>query len=421
MNDTTAPAINGAALASAQTAEQGALAVQKEIGLIPVDDKDVAAAVSDAVAKASTLVSAAQATTEAVRIIPPPRPIIPTVQSFGAIADGKTLNNAAFARAAASKNMLIDMPGTYLLDGVNWFNILQSGVTLNVTASGVVFRIRPNNKGRSYVIRISGNDNDLNFGDAQIYGDRDQHLWVAQKGDVWQEHGYGIFVGGARNRVRGLWDDANPFGKSLITNCTGDGIGVAGPGHIIEGFVSDRNRRQGCSAFECKDGLIQHCSFTNTGPYAGMPDPLGLENPFAGLDIEPDEGMGDVTGLRIMHNLIKGNRKSGLVGWIRAEVTSRLEFEAAFNVIQANSNGVHLKDARLTRVDTIVANLHDNLFVDQRNTDVRAENGAKVLLTNNTFDRIGDRADRPDIDGLLSPEMQRLGNAKLVGIDNNRV
>lgn len=418
MNDTTAPAINGAALASAQAAEQSALAVKKELALIPNEDAGVAAAVVAAFAKADAALVACEGTTAAVAAIPPPRPIIPNLQSYGAkVNDPSFMNNAAMTKAAATKSMIFTEPGVYWLDGVSYFNLTQSGVEFDVQVPGVEFRIRPNNRGRYYVIRISGTDNLIRFQHpVKIYGDRPNHQWRVESGDKWQEHGYGIFCGGSRNTILSPWDEANPFGTSLVTDCIGDGLGLAGAGHVIEGIVADRNRRQGLSAFDCADGLIQHCSFTNTGPVPGQADPLGLANPFAGIDLEPDRG--NVRNLRILNNLIAFNRKSGLVGWVRSEVSAILELEAANNVIQGNSNGVHMRDARGTRKDTVIGNLHDNLFVDQRNTDIRAEDGAKVTAYNNTFDRVGERTDRTRA-GVIGPEMQKLGIATFNAPMNN--
>jgi hypothetical protein len=341
---------------------------------------------------------------------------VKNVQFYGAVADGATLNNAAFAAAVASGEVIIDTPGIYLLDGVNkpW-DINKAGCVVRVTVSGVVFKVKPNNQSRYYICRVSGTDCDCDFGDATFLGDRDSHSWTYDPDGKWHEHGYGIFVSGLRNRVVARYDDANPYGLAKITKCIGDGIGVKGSGHEIAGFDCDGNRRQGLSAFDCSDTKIHNNTFQNTGPYAGVPDPLGLIGPFAGMDVEPDRG--NVTNLKVFNNRIANNRKSGFVVWVRSEVLAKIEVEFFGNLVVGNSNGAHLKDAKV-RPSTIVAFFHNNTWVNNSAHDIRADQGSIVTVGTpdramaNIFDDLREREDRWR-QGIVSPEIGKYLSAKV--------
>jgi hypothetical protein len=358
--------------------------------------------------------------TAAIHAIQDPPPPVKNVQFYGAVADGISINNAAFAKAVASGEVLIDTAGVYLLDGVNApFDVTGTGTKLRVTVPGVVFKCKPNNQSRYYVVRVTGTDCDCDFADAMILGDRDQHAWEYDPDGKWHEHGYGLWVGGLRNKVYGRVDEAHPFGSAVITKCTGDGIGTKGAGHDISGFVCDQNRRQGLSAFDCANVSIHNNTFQNTGPYAGVPDPLGLTNPFAGIDVEPDKG--NVSGLKIFNNLIAFNRKSGLTVWVRAEVNTKIDVEIFGNVIRGNTNGINMKDAAV-RAPTITANIHNNTFENNSGNGIRADQGSSSVIGHGTdkskaniFDALRERTDIFRV-GKISPEVATyLGARATVG------
>lgn len=353
-----------------------------------------------------------------------PEPV-KNVQFYGAVADGKTINNAALARAVASGEVIFDKPGVYLLDGVNApFDVNKAGCKLRVKCSGVILKIRQNNQSRSYVVRVTGADCDVDFADAQIIGDRDQHSWTYDPDGKWHEHGYGLWVSGARCVVyssTGLPSDYATRGATArgcrISNCTGDGIGVAkGQGIVIYGFIADGNRRQGCSAFDCVDGDVHHNTFRATGPLPGVPDPLGLPGPFAGMDIEPDRG--SVKGLRIHHNVFELNRGSGLTIWVRKAVLSSIEADIYENTFAGNTNNLWAKD-EANRAHTITINLRNNISANAKNHDFRIDQGVIATIGTadktkaNVFDDInGDRVDRLR-QGVVSPEIGRYLNAKV--------
>jgi len=383
--------INEAALAAAKETE-------RQLTLIPYQSTQLAAAIASARAAANDIAS-----------IPEP---VKNVQFYGAKGDGVTDDTDAFNAAAATGSLIVDVPGTYLLDGVKRVSILQDRTVMRVnqTPGAVRFAEKANAAPKTRIFNVNGSDCDLDLGGAYLIGDRDMHRFTAGSTHEW---GYCFFLGGARNKLYGN-------GLGMFTKATGDGLGVSGPDHEVFGLVLDGNRRQGCSAFNAPRLNFHDNICRNTGNN-GLPDPAGLIGPFCGFDCEPDGG--DCLDLFIHNNTFGPNNRSGAIAWINsraAKATPNMKLSGRFedNTFIGNSNGTWMCKEVAGSTPAITFTFLRNRFVNNKATDIKCDQGSAVTIGDataanaNIFD---DFLERPDAlkKGLFSPEMQVLRGAKV--------
>lgn len=369
--------------------------------------------------KPTELAAAIQANLDvisAISLIPDPEK---TVLQFGAKGDGKTDDTAAFQAAldsvAAGEELFVPA-GDYLIDAIRKVSINKNGTRLRFKP-GAILRAKPNNQDRYYILDVNASDCDIDVGSAQFIGDRAQHTYTAGKT---HEHGYCIFLGGARNKLYG-------DGKGCITGATGDGLGVTGPDHEIFGLVLDGNRRQGCSAFNAPRLKFHHNICRNTGNN-GLADPAGLIGPFCGFDAEPDKN--DCLEMDIHDNTFGPNNRSGMIWWINSRAASltpnmKISGKVTDNLFIGNTNGAWLCRETAAATPSIFAELYRNRFVNNKSTDIKCDQGTQVKIGDdtaanaNTFD---DFKDYPDglKKGLITTggAMQVLRGAKVTAGTN---
>lgn len=347
--------INAAALASAQETE-------KQLALIEVESPERTAAME----------SAKQTTSLTILIRDPVR----NVQYYGAKGDGRTDDTDAFNRASAAGPVIVDQPGDYLLDPVKRVTLLHDLYVL--PDPGVIFRAKANGAPRYRIFNTNASSREFDVGGAKFIGDRAVHVW---REDSTHEWGYCFFLGGSKNHL------FSSSGIAIITGATGDGLGITGQGHEVNGLTLEGNRRQGCSAFNA--GLLKyhHNVMRNTG-FGGKPDPAPrtLIGPFCGFDAEPDRG--DALGLELWGNTFGPDNRSGLILWINRNalaITPNMKLSAKLwdNTIQGNSNGTWFC-RELAGQMAITAELLRNRFVNNKNTDAKCDQGSVITIGNDT-------------------------------------
>lgn len=288
------------------------------------------------------------------------KPDVPkTVHDFGAKGDGVTDDTAAFQLAANSGSLIVPA-GEYLIDAVKRVSINLDKTVVRMDA-GARLRAKANSSSRYYLLDVNASDCDIDCGGAEFYGDRLKHTFTAGS---WHEHGYGIFIGGARNKLRNVF----------VYECTGDGVGVTGPGHEIgPGVKCLRNRRNGISAFRT-EGLVIHdgeCSETGF-----LTDATGLPGPFAGIDVEPDNGNANV---RIERMKCVRNQKAGIAMWVRDEVASLLTVDIAECEITGSPNAIWGKDEAI-RAPTIACSVMRCKLTFGKGAAVKADSGSRFVV-----------------------------------------
>lgn len=126
-----------------------------------------------------------------------------------------------------------------------------------------------------------------------------------------------------------------------ITNCWGDGIYIGGEssnGVVIDGVISDNNRRQGLSITNAKNITITSSEFKNTNGTL----------PQAGIDLEPNPGQ-TVEDIKIDNIKSIGNKGSGvdilgMNGPVRRVKISNsvLQDNAGIGVMMSGANDIAL-------------------------------------------------------------------------------
>ena len=288
----------------------------------------------------------------------PVPPVVKTVRDYRQAGDAD--DTAAFQRAANSGSVIVPA-GEYLIDAAKRITITLDKTVVRMEA-GVVLRAKPNSAARYYIMDVEASDCDIDCGGAEFYGDRLKHNFTAGSSHEW---GYGIFMGGARNKLRNV----------KVYECTGDGIGVTGPGHEITGVVAKRNRRNGLSAFRSAGLWVHDCEFSETG---FLTDATGLPGPFAGIDVEPDKGA--ATGIRIERVKCSRNQKAGIAFWVRDEVTdSKLEGVVSDCVIDGSPNAIWGCDEAV-RAPTIAITVLRNRLTFNSGAAVKADQGSRFVV-----------------------------------------
>jgi len=281
-----------------------------------------------------------------------------TVADYGVKGDGLTDDTAAL-QAALDAGVRLIPDGKYLIDATKSL-FVRSG-TLEMGANAVLVA-KPNSAPRYYVLRAVGDDITVKGG--QIVGERWAHTYTSGSTHEW---GCGLQVSGNRITVDG----------ARVSDCTGDGIGVNGAGHVIRNVVSTKNRRQGLSLYNCPDLKIYDSEFSNTGN-AGQPDPAGLIGPFAGIDAEPDKA----SAVNVYCERVKcvGNR-AGFLAWLRSEVGGSIVATLKDCVLEGNSNGAQAK----ALAGSITVNMSGCSVNKNSGSGCRIEAGATFNIDGNTF------------------------------------
>lgn len=243
--------------------------------------------------------------------------------------------------------------GRYLIDPVKGLTATRN-VTLHADA---ILIAKPNNAARYVVLTLAGNDLTLTGG--QILGDRLAHTYIAGSTSEW---GYGLMVKGDRCTVDGLH----------VSQCTGDGIGVAGNACTIRNVVSTQNRRQGMSVFTAPGLKVYDSEFSNTGAY--LTDAAAPNGPCAGVDIEPD--VASTVDAYFERCTFTGNR-AGLLGWLRSEVGGSLNITMKDCTTGGNANGINAKALAGSIKLTVTGGTSDH----DRSSVARIETGSTLDIS----------------------------------------
>lgn len=219
------------------------------------------------------------------------------VTKYGTAGDGATLDtNAINAAITANAGRAIYFPkGTYLIDATVNSGV---GVLLNqantrlVLDPGAVIKVQPTPAGSYVAIRVTAADCSIEGG--TILGDVGTH--TGNTGE-WG-HGIHVAAGAHRCRVQGV----------KVTKCWGDGIFMDGaPQDVtIANVHSDDNRRQGMSITDAVRPTVLGGHYVNTGQTA-------FTGPGAGIDLEPDAGVGAVIGAVISGVVFDNNKGPGFI------------------------------------------------------------------------------------------------------------
>ena len=159
--------------------------------------------------------------------------------------------------------------------------------------TNTLLKLLPNNKNTYHILLIDGVNN-IDIYNANIEGDRDQHL------DKQGEWGMGIWIKHSEN--------INLYSPK-VTNCWGDGIYIGNQKNItsknifINNALVDNNRRNGISIISGENITIKNTIVSNTN---------GTE-PEAGVDIEPNTNNDDVKNIIIENLYTFNNAKRGLL------------------------------------------------------------------------------------------------------------
>jgi hypothetical protein len=317
---------------------------------------DLDNAIANARAQLQLAKDCADSSVNAAQSITPPRK---TVRDFIQPWDGD--DTASWQRAANTGSLLVPA-GEYVIDPVKQVIVTLDGTVVRMDA-GTVVRAKANSASRSYLLNVQASDCDIDCGGASLFGDRRAHTFTIGS---WHEHGYGIFVSGARNKVRNVG----------VFECPGDGIGITGPDHEIGPNVVCRdNRRNGLSAFRSAGLWIHDSEFSRTG---FLTDSTGLPGPFAGIDVEPDKGV--ATGIRIERCKFFGNQKAGIALWLRDEVDGgMLSAEIFDNEISGSPNCVWANDEAI-RAPTISATILRNKLTFGSGVAIKADQGSRLVV-----------------------------------------
>ncbi|PKL31731.1 hypothetical protein CVV43_01225 [Candidatus Saccharibacteria bacterium HGW-Saccharibacteria-1] len=213
--------------------------------------------------------------------------------------------------------------GTYIINPDVSIN-MKSSIQLSLS-SDAILKSSSSSKVNSEVINII-DVNNVNIIGGKIIGDRYIHTGT---GGEW---GMGVNIEKSSNVKI---SDIN------ITNCWGDGIYIGGEssnGVVIDGVISDNNRRQGLSITNAKNVTITSSEFKNTNGTL----------PQAGIDLEPNPGQ-TVEDIKIDNIKSIGNKGSGvdilgMNGPVRRVKISNsvLQDNAGIGVMMSSANDIAL-------------------------------------------------------------------------------
>jgi hypothetical protein len=205
---------------------------------------------------------------------------------------------------------------------------------------------------------------DAEVSGGNITGDRLDHNYSSGGSHEW---GYGVKVVGDRAKVSDMW----------IGYCTGDGIIVSADDVTLTRVISQRNRRQGMSVFDAKRLKLVSCKFVDTGDMEGNPGTA----PKAGVDIEPDSGAAE--DIEFHDCIFANNGTANLLLWTRGGTTASITNVKVFGGSMSGApNGIQVRGNNGAKITLAV----DGCAIKRGSgSGIRAETGAVVKVTNNTF------------------------------------
>ncbi|MDB5201403.1 MAG: hypothetical protein JWQ27_812 [Ferruginibacter sp.] len=252
------------------------------------------------------------------------------VTDFGAVGDNRTNNYAAFQHAAATlsgkRNILLQIPqgqyyiADYKVEGGPKKNNISDVIFRNITG----FRIEGNNS----LVRVNGNFkrsadyknsgvsfdyaynntvspftftncNQTSLNDITVEGGVQQ---MTKDPHVVEGFCYGVMI---QDIKPGDVSSNVSFNNIHVNYFATDGLFIRSSGKNIRVNNSSfmHNARQGCSIVKGKDITINRSVFDSTG-YTGK---YGSHSPAAGVDIENEYSIADLTGVKISNSVFRHN------------------------------------------------------------------------------------------------------------------
>jgi hypothetical protein len=215
------------------------------------------------------------------------------VKTAGAKGDGFTDDTTVIQSALNAYNKVYISDGTYLVDINNPISP-KSNQTI-IFSANAVFKMLPVTMSSYSIIQIS-NVHDVTIIGGTIIGDRATHLGT---GGEWG-NGINICNGSYNIKIDG----------TVSKNCWGDGFYLGGGTTLaqevtnieLNNVIADNNRRQGLSITNADVVLVSNSIFKNTNGTA----------PQAGIDVEPNSLVGEITGITFVNVQCTGNTGNGL-------------------------------------------------------------------------------------------------------------
>jgi hypothetical protein len=244
----------------------------------------------------------------------PTASLLVNVKDKGATGDGRTDDTAAIQAAideiGGTGGTVLVPNGTYMVDAVGKNGIaLKSDMTLKLSESATLKAI-PNSSNGYAVLSISGASNVRMVG-GTLEGERDEHMG---KSGEW---GMGIRIDDGSEHIT--------ISGVTAKKMWGDGFYVQSAADVkFCSVTADYNRRQGMSIIEVDGLVVTNSVFKNTRG----------TRPSAGIDLEPDKAVQEITNVRIQSSKFLDNAGTGIV--IAGKKGHISKVEVAHNVFSGN-------------------------------------------------------------------------------------